>query len=134
MGLEGEYLTGSLFIYYDGGRDGVELLHKVNGRISAMRLGDGDHIEIQDGLIREVITVNEALKTIKDDKSHKYHELGESLYQGVRARVKINHTTTKRLERETKALAIQNLLMKVKSGDLSEKDLARIIAEWDIEE
>ncbi|MGE8078121.1 hypothetical protein [Peribacillus loiseleuriae] len=130
---ENQYLTGILTVYF--GTDSVVLAHKVKGRYSYMHLDEGDLIETEmDGAYKSV-TVSDVLKTIVEKRSHKHNgfHIGQSLYEGTRARVYLNESTTERMESENKRYAIRELFADVKSGLISQEDAMEMLIEWETE-
>lgn len=129
--FEDDYLIGLLDICY--GTDVVELAHKINGRITFMELGEGDHIEVKTDKGYKAVTVNDILETQvqKQSKQHTKCEVGRSLYQGQSARVKINNETTKKQILFSKKRYIRQIFREVANGSLNNEEAEKLILRID---
>ncbi|WML42699.1 hypothetical protein [Neobacillus sp. PS3-40] len=134
--MTNEYLTGRITVFF--GCDTVSLIHKVHGRYSNMDLEEGDFIEVEDHGQYKATTVKDILKTLVEKTSNNHTEwnVGQSLYEGCKARVKLNDMATKIVEFNNKKYAIEQIFKAVENESFSLEEAKRTILKWetDIEE
>lgn len=134
--MQDEFLTGRLTVFF--GCDTVSLVHKVHGRYSYMDLEEGDYIEVGDAGERKVVTLQDVLQTIVEKPSDRHTEWnrGESVYEGCKARVKLDKKATKLVEENNKKRAIEQIFKAVKHERLTLEEAKKTILRWetDIEE
>jgi hypothetical protein len=130
MGAE-EYLTGILTVHF--GTDSVVLAHKVHGRFSYMDLVEGDHIEVEENEHYKLVTVKDVLDTTVNELSNRHTSwnLGQSFYEGSKARVKLNPRATRLVESNNKKYAIRQLFRAVESNLITYDKAQETLLKWE---
>jgi hypothetical protein len=129
--LTNEYLTGRITVFF--GCNLVSLIHKVHGRYSTMDIEEGDLIEVEDNGQYKVITVQEIMRNLVDKPSEKHTRwnIGQSLFEGCKARVKLNDKATKRAEFNNKKYAIEQIFKAVENGSITLEEAQKTILNWE---
>lgn len=128
--MSDEYLTGKLNVHFMV--DAVVLVHKVRGRVSHMDLIQGDHIEIENGEIWEVVSFADILnKTVEAPDDWKR---GMSIYQDACSRVKLGKKGNKLVNYREKHYKISMILYMLRHGEITEVEAAEAIKKFEIED
>lgn len=132
--MTNEYLHGRLTVCF--ATDVVSLAHRVQGRISFMDLDEVDHVEVLDGDNYKTINIEDVLKKMVERPSRKYTKwnVGQSLYEGAKVRVKLDEDATKRVESNAKKQLITQLFEEAKHGLYTYEEVQEILINWESEE
>lgn len=120
--MDEEYLLGRITVHF--GADIVSLGHEVHGRASYMDLVEGDHIEVNDGDQYQLITITDILDTIieRDSDRDRVWNRGESIYEGVQVRVRLDSQGNKQAALTEKSLKINKVMHALKQGFITHEE------------
>ncbi|MBP3953622.1 hypothetical protein [Bacillus suaedae] len=129
--MAADYLIGRLTVNY--AIDTIALAYKVQGRFSYVDLGHGDSIEVENEGDYKEVSIQNVIETTVDNCSerHTFFNLGQSMYEGVRARVRLNPNTSKLIEENRRKYFIKQLFKQVEAGGLSQQDAVETLLKWE---
>jgi|GEM_PF-7094450 len=130
--MSDQYLYGRLTVCF--GSDMASLEHEVFGRLCYSDILDGDKLEVlSDDEGYKELDLKEIFSSIVNQPS-KYHTKwneGQSLYEGVKARVLFNQNNNKTIRGIKKRKLIRELFRRANFGEISLTEIEETIFKWE---